>query len=98
MKYSVIIVEDEFPAQNLLKRFNTAQINSLISPRPHLSLAGRYDLLTPEAGLDRINKELKNIYKKEDAGNAWVLKKYNTGHYETSIMRKEILSFLNKWL
>src|SRR5437763_16439953 len=31
------------------------QINALIAPRPHLSLAGNYDKLTPPAGLDRID-------------------------------------------
>src|SRR5690606_25360372 len=34
----------------LLRRFSTAQINALIAPRPHLSLAGRYDRLTPLRG------------------------------------------------
>jgi len=39
----------------LLQRFSTAEINALIAPRPHLSLAGRYDRRTPPAGLDRID-------------------------------------------
>ena len=47
---------------SLLKYFTTAQINALIAPRPHLSLAGIYDRLTPPAGLDRIDAELKHIY------------------------------------
>ena len=43
----------------LLKHFTTAQINALIAPRPHLSLAGIHDRLTPPAGLDRIDRELR---------------------------------------
>lgn len=83
---------------NLLKHFSTAQINALISPRPHLSLEGKYDPLTPPRGLDKINEELKSVYKKDNAENAWVLKIYDVGHYETATMRKEVLSFLKKWL
>jgi len=82
----------------LLKHFDTAQINSLIAPRPHLSLAGEYDPLTPLEGLKKIDRILKSIYKKEKAEDAWVLKLQKTGHIETADMRKDILSFLRKWL
>src|SRR2546428_1966705 len=46
----------------LLKHFTTAQINALISPRPHLALAGNKDKLTPPTGMDRIDAELKKVY------------------------------------
>ena len=46
----------------LLKQFTTAQINALIAPRAHLSLAGNHDRLTPPAGLDRIDAELRRVY------------------------------------
>ena len=42
--------------------FTTAQINALIAPRPHISVAGNLDALTPVEGLDRIDSELKHIY------------------------------------
>lgn len=83
---------------NLLKHFSTAQINALIAPRPHLSLAGNYDPLTPPAGLDRIDAELKEVYQAEGALGAWKLVRHETGHFETAAMRAEILSFLQQWL
>ena len=83
---------------NLLKHFDTAQINALIYPRAHLSLEGKYDPIKPLEGLNKINKELKSVYRKDNKENAWVLKIYDIGHYETATMRKEVLSFLKKWL
>lgn len=82
----------------LLQHFTTAQINALIAPRPHLSLAGRYDLLTPIAGLERIDAELCAVYASLGAPDAWKLSLSPTGHYETAAMRAEILNFLAKWL
>ena len=83
---------------SLLKHFTTAKINALIAPRAHLSLAGNYDRLTPPAGLDRIDRELKRVYETEYAENAWQLKRYEIGHFETAQMRSEIMSFLKTWL
>lgn len=82
----------------LLKHFTSAQINSLISPRPYLSINGNFDLLTPAKGLDIIDAGLKEVYYKEGAPNAWKLIRYNTGHFETADMRNEIISFLRRWL
>ena len=82
----------------LLKHFTAAQINALIAPRPHLSLAGSYDRLTPMSGLERINAELKQVYQDLDADAAWELKCYEIGHFETAAMRAEVLSFLRQWL
>lgn len=83
---------------SLLKHFTTARINALIAPRPHLGLAGNYDRLTPPAGLDRIDRELRQVYEAAQAGDAWQLKRYGTGHMETAQMRSEIIAFLKKWL
>lgn len=82
----------------LLKYFTTSQINALISPRPHLSLNGIYDRLTPNKGLDIINEELKKVYKEDDAQECFELKKYPVAHLETSEMRGDAIKFLNKWL
>jgi hypothetical protein len=82
----------------LLKRFTTAQINALIAPRPHLGLAGDFDRLTPPAGLDRIDEALTAAYAEAGAPDAWQLKRYQTGHFETAEMRAEILAFLRRWL
>jgi dienelactone hydrolase len=83
---------------SLLKHFDTSSINALIVPRPHLSLAGNYDGLTPPAGLDRIDAELRTVYTEANAPEAWQLLRYDTGHYETAIMRYESMRFLARWL
>jgi len=82
----------------LLKHFTTAQINALIAPRAHLSLAGVFDPLTPPDGLDRIDAELRNVYTAAGAADAWRLSRYATGHMETAAMRGEITAFLQRWL
>jgi len=82
----------------LLKHFTTAQINALIAPRPHLSLAGEFDPLTPVSGLRRIDAELRSIYTQANAPEAWKLFTSPTGHFETAAMRAEALNFLKKWL
>jgi len=82
----------------LLQHFTTAQINALIAPRPHLSLAGLYDRLTPPAGLDAIDRELRQVYAAEGSPEAWRLSRYAIGHFETAAMRAEIMAFLEKWL
>jgi len=79
---------------SLLKHFTTGQINALIAPRAHLALAGDYDRLTPRAGLDRIDVELRAAYVQAGAPDAWRLLRYPTGHFETADMRVQILRFL----
>ena len=83
---------------SLLKHFTTAQINALICPRPHLGLAGNLDKLTPPKGLDRIDKELRDVYAKAGKPEHWKLLRYDVGHTETSQMRSEALAFLAKHL
>jgi len=83
---------------SLLKHFTTAQINALIAPRPHLALAGDLDPLTPAAGLDRIDAELRQVYASLDAADAWSMMRYAIGHYETADMRAEVLAYLARWL
>lgn len=82
----------------LLKHFTTAQINALIASRPHLSLAGNYDRLTPPAGLDRIDAELQEVYAGEGAPEAWKLLRYDQAHFESAAMRAEIVAWLEQWL
>ena len=83
---------------SLLKHFTTGQINALVSPRPHLSLAGNYDGLTPCAGLDRLERELSQTYREDGAPEAWKICRYETGHFETAVMRAEVFRFLGRWL
>jgi dienelactone hydrolase len=82
----------------LLNRFTAAQINALIAPRPHLSLAGRRDPLTPPVGLRRIDRELRRVYRAVEATTAWELRTYPVGHQETPAMRRRALAWLERWL
>ena len=82
----------------LLRHFTAAEINALIAPRPHLSLEGNYDPLTPPAGLDRIDTVLRQVYADAGAPEAWLLVRYDVGHIETAAMRSEAMRFLAKWL
>lgn len=82
----------------LLKQFTTAQINALIAPRAHLSLAGIFDRLTPPAGLDRIDRKLRDVYEAAGASEAWQLSRHACGHLETAAMRAEVIAFLRQWL
>jgi dienelactone hydrolase len=78
----------------LLKEFSTSGINALTAPRPHLGLAGNNDRLTPPAGLDRVDRELSAVYTAAGRPDNWRLSRFNTGHFETAAMRKEIREFL----
>lgn len=78
---------------SLLEHFTTAQMNALIAPRAHLSLAGNQDKLTPVAGLEKIDAELKRVYASAGHAENWKLLRYDVGHMETPEMREEI----RKW-
>lgn len=83
---------------SLLKHFDTTAINALIAPRPHLSLNGNYDPLTPPRGLDKIDRALKRIYKAAGKPEAWQMYRADHGHFETPVMRSEVMKWLEKWL
>jgi acetyl esterase/lipase len=83
---------------SLLKHFTTAEINALVCPRAHLSLAGVWDRLTPPAGLDRIDTALKQVYAEANASERWELVRYETGHFETWDMRARVLRFFERFL
>jgi len=83
---------------SLLKHFSMADINALIAPRPHLSVAGVYDGLTPVKGLVKIEKELNNIYNGLGAPGNFLLKTYPCGHQETCAMRGDILAFIEQMM
>ncbi len=82
----------------LLQQFDTARINTLIAPRPHLSLNGDYDPLTPPSGLERVDAALRNEYEAAGAPEAWRMVRSKTGHFETAAIRGTILDFLERWL
>jgi hypothetical protein len=79
---------------DLLNHFTTAQMNALIAPRPHLSLAGTQDKLTPVKGLDIVDAELKKAYAAAGHAERWRMLRYDVGHQETPGMREQIRQWL----
>jgi hypothetical protein len=79
---------------DLLEHFTAGQMNALIAPRAHLALAGNQDALTPLAGLEKIDRELQDVYASAGQPGNWKLLRYDGGHLETPVMRAEI----RKWL
>lgn len=82
----------------LLKDFSTASINALIAPRPHLSLVGTQDTLTPLIGVHRVDSALKQAYERAGARDAWQVITYPCGHGETPEMRQDVIAWLRRWL
>lgn len=83
---------------DLLNHFTTAEINALIAPRPHLSLAGELDPLTPPEGLHRIDRELSREYASLGVEERWKLLRFSSGHQETPEMRREVETWLRRYL
>ncbi len=79
----------------LLKHFQAHEINELIVPRPHLSLNGREDLLTPPAGVERIRDHLLPLYRRAGAERDCRIELFDCGHRETPEMRRLVLEWLD---
>ena len=79
---------------SLLKHFTSSDIMGLIAPRKRLSLNGRYDKLTPEHGLHKIDADMKAEYARCGAPENWRMVIDDCGHRETALMRREIIDFL----
>ena len=75
---------------DLLNHFTTSQMNALTAPRAHLSLAGNLDALTPVGGLDRVDRELREVYGHAGHPENWKLLRYDSAHLERPEMREEI--------
>jgi hypothetical protein len=78
----------------LLKHFTASDVNALVAPRAHLALAGLRDALAPVAGLDVIDRELKQVYAEAGHPERWKLLRYDVGHQETPEGRQQVLAFL----
>jgi hypothetical protein len=83
---------------SLLKHFQAHEINELIVPRPHLSLNGRQDKLTPPEGVERIRDHLLPLYKKYGREEDCHIELFDCGHQELPEMRKIILAWLDRYL
>lgn len=79
---------------DLLNHFTTSEMNALIAPRPHLSLAGNQDHLTPVAGLEKVDGKLRKVYAAEGHPENWKLLRHQDAHLENPEMRAEI----QRWL
>jgi hypothetical protein len=82
----------------LLKHFQTHEINELIVPRPHLSLNGRTDPLTPPAGVERIRDHLLPLYARYGRQEDCRIELFDCGHEEIPAMRKLVLDAFGKYL
>jgi len=83
---------------SLLKHFQTAQINELIVPRPHLSVNGRRDPLTPSAGVEKIRDYLLPLYRRYGNEPDCRIALYDCAHVELPEMRRVILEWMDKYL
>ncbi|HET7812314.1 MAG TPA: acetylxylan esterase [Steroidobacteraceae bacterium] len=83
---------------DLLNHFTTSQLNALIAPRAHLSLAGNLDALTPVAGLEKIDRDLRNVYAAAGKPEHWKLIRQDVAHQETPGMRAAIRDWLVTYL
>ena len=80
----------------LLREFTLAEISALIAPRPHLSLAGRADPLTPPEGLASLDRALRQAYAACGAADGWRQVVEDGGHAETPTMRAQVLAWLDR--
>jgi hypothetical protein len=83
---------------SLLKHFNTSSINELIVPRPHLSLNGRFDELTPPKGVEKVRDYLLPLYEKYGKRGDCRIELFDCGHQELPEMRNIILTWLDEKL
>jgi hypothetical protein len=83
---------------SLLKEFNTFQANELIAPRPHLSVNGRKDPLTPPGGVEHIREKLLPIYRQYGHEQDCRIDLFDCAHEETPAMRKLIIDWMQRHL
>jgi dienelactone hydrolase len=83
---------------SLLKHFQTADINKLIVPRPHLSVNGRRDPLTPALGVEKIRGLLLPLYRKYGREADCHIELFDSAHVELPEMRKLILEWVDRYL
>ena len=87
-----------FFVPGLLAEFSAAEISALIAPRPHLSLVGLDDPLTPPVGVDSVDIALTEAYRALGQDSAWTQFQSQSGHVETAEMRDLVLQALRRQL
>ena len=83
---------------SLLKHFDTFQINALTVPRPHLSVNGRKDPLTPPGGVEKIHDKLLPLYRSYGRAEDCRIELFDCAHQELPEMRRQILAWMDKYL
>ena len=83
---------------SLLKHFETKTINELIVPRPHVSLNGRFDDLTPPKGVEKVRDYLLPLYAKAGKMEDCRIELFDCPHEELPEMRQIILGWLDRYL
>lgn len=83
---------------SLLKQFDTVAINELIVPRPHLSLNGRKDKLTPPAGVEKVRDKLLPLYRRYGDERDCQIQLFDCAHEETPEMRRLIIEWMQKYM
>jgi len=83
---------------SLLKHFQTADINELIVPRPHLSVNGRLDPLTPPAGVEKIRDHLLPLYREYGKESDCHIELFDCAHAELPEMRSLVLQWMDRYL
>jgi dienelactone hydrolase len=83
---------------SLLKEFDTEGINELIVPRPHLSVNGRKDPLTPALGVEKIREKLLPLYRQHGREEDCLIELFDCAHEETPEMRSMIFDWMRRYL
>ena len=81
---------------SLLKQFDTADINALTVPRPHLSVNGRRDPLTPPAGVQKIKEQLLPLYRAYGHEQDCKIELFDCAHEEMPEMRRLIIDWMRR--
>ncbi len=82
----------------LLKQFDTAGINELIVPRPHVSVNGRKDALTPPEGVEKVREKLLTLYRQHGQEKDCRIELYDCAHQELPEMRSLIIDWMKRYL
>ena len=83
---------------SLLKQFDTTGINELIVPRPHLSVNGRKDPLTPPSGVEKIREKLLPLYRQHGREVDCRIELFDCAHEETPEMRSMIIDWMRRYM
>ncbi|MCC6487728.1 MAG: acetylxylan esterase [Candidatus Hydrogenedentes bacterium] len=83
---------------NLLKHFDTKDINELIVPRARLSLIGREDGLTPSRGVEKVRDHLLPLYERYGRKEDCRIELFDCPHQELPEMRAIVLEWLDRYL